>query len=58
LALGIDAYPPGSAKLTGTAFSRLRVGALRIVYLVDADQSIVVLRAAWRWERTYRRVDR
>jgi mRNA-degrading endonuclease RelE of RelBE toxin-antitoxin system len=58
LVLGIDAYPPGVAKLTGTDFWRLRVGDLRIVYLVDDDASVVVLRVAKRSERTYRRVDR
>ena len=45
-------------KLAGTEFWRLRVGDLRIVYLVDADESVVVLRVARRSERTNRRVDR
>jgi mRNA interferase RelE/StbE len=58
LALGIDAYPPGAAQLTGTDFWRLRVGDLRIVYLVQDDVSVVVLRVARRSERTYRRLDR
>lgn len=58
LALGIDAYPPGTAKLGGTDFWRLRVGDLRIVYVVEDDGSVVVLRVARRSERTYRRVDR
>lgn len=58
LALGIDAYPPGAAKLGGTDFWRLRVGNLRIVYLVEDDGTVVVLRVARRSERTYRRMDR
>jgi mRNA interferase RelE/StbE len=58
LALGIDPFPPGSAKLTGPDFWRLRVGDLRIVYVIDDDGSVVVLKVARRSERTYRRVDR
>ena len=57
LALGIDAHPPGVAKLTGTDFWRLRVGDLRILYLVDDDGSVVILRVAKRSQRTYRRFD-
>jgi mRNA interferase RelE/StbE len=57
LALGIDPRPPGVSKLSGTDFWRLRVGDLRIVYLID-DGSVVVLKVARRSERTYRRVDR
>ena len=58
LALGIDAHPPGTGKLGGTDFWRLRVGEIRIVYLVEDDGSVVVLRVARRSERTYRRLDR
>jgi mRNA interferase RelE/StbE len=57
LALGIDPRPPGVSKLSGTDFWRLRVGDLRIVYLID-DGSVVVLKVARRSERTYRRIDR
>ena len=57
LALATNAHPPGSAKLTGTDHWRLRVGDLRIVYLVDdATGLVVVLRVARRAESTYRRV--
>ena len=57
LALGIDARPPGAAKLAGTDFWRLRVGDLRVVYVIDEAASlVVVLRVARRSERTYRRV--
>jgi mRNA interferase RelE/StbE len=58
LALGIDAHPPGTGKLGGTDFWRLRVGAIRIVYVVENDGSVVVLRVARRSERTYRHLDR
>jgi mRNA-degrading endonuclease RelE of RelBE toxin-antitoxin system len=36
----------------------LRVGDLRIVYLVEGDVSVVVLRVVRRSERTYRHLDR
>lgn len=55
LALAIEPRPPGVAKLEGTDWWRLRVGDLRIVYLVDDDaRLVVVLRVARRNERTYR----
>ena len=57
LALAIEPRPPGVAKLAGTDFWRLRVGDLRIVYLVEDDSRlVVVLRVARRSESTYRRV--
>ena len=56
LALAIDPRPPGVVKLTGTDFWRLRVGDLRVIYLVDdTEGSVVVLRVARRSESTYRR---
>ena len=58
LALAIDAHPPGATKLAGTDFWRLRVGDLRIVYVLEDDNTVVVLKVARRSERTYRRVDR
>src|SRR5450759_824180 len=52
-----DPRPPGASALTGTPFMRLRVGDLRVVYLVnDAHQLVVVLRVARRAESTYRRL--
>jgi mRNA interferase RelE/StbE len=57
LALAIDPRPIGAGKLAGTDLWRLRVGDLRIVYLIDdAASLVVVLRVARRSERTYRRV--
>lgn len=57
LALGLNPRPPGSAKLTWADFWRLRVGDLRVIYMLDDIQRlVVVLRVARRSERTYRRV--
>jgi mRNA-degrading endonuclease RelE of RelBE toxin-antitoxin system len=45
------------SKLADTGFWRLRVGDLRIVYLVeDASRLVIVLKVARRSESTYRRV--
>ena len=58
LALAIEPRPMGAMKLAGTDFWRLRVGDLRVIYLVDDSASlVVVLRVARRSESTYRRVD-
>ena len=58
LALAIEPRPPGSVKLTGSDFWRLRVGGLRIVYLIeDADLLVVILKVARRSESTYRRIE-
>jgi mRNA interferase RelE/StbE len=58
LALAIEPRPPGALKLSGSAFWRLRVGDLRIIYLVDdAARLVIVLKVARRSESTYRRVD-
>ena len=55
LALAIEPRPPGSWKLHGSDFSRIRVGALRLVYLIDDERLlVVVLRVARRSEATYR----
>jgi len=57
LALAIEPRPIGVAKLAGTDFWRLRVGDLRVVYLIeDAASLVVILRVARRSESTYRRV--
>jgi mRNA interferase RelE/StbE len=55
LALALAPFPPGAVKLAGTDFWRLRVGDLRVIYLVDdAASLVVVLKVARRSERTYR----
>ncbi len=57
LALGLDPRPSGSSKLTGTDFRRLRIGDLRVIYVIDEARGLViVLRVARRSESTYRRV--
>jgi mRNA interferase RelE/StbE len=57
LALGADPRPPGASALTGTPFLRLRVGELRVIYLVeDGRARVVLLRVARRAESTYRRI--
>ncbi len=56
LALGWEPRPPGSRKLEGTEFWRLRVGEIRIVYAIDDGANVVVLRVARRNEAAYRRL--
>jgi len=55
LALAVEPRPSGVAKLAGTDFWGMRVGDLRVVYLIDDDtQLVVILRVARRSESTYR----
>lgn len=57
LALGLEPRPQGATKLIGTDLWRLRVGDLRVIYLIDeAHGLVIVLRVARRSESTYRRV--
>ena len=57
LALAIEPHPAGAGKLTATDFWRLRVGDLRMVYLIDEPERLdIVLKVARRSERTYRRL--
>ena len=42
-ALAHDPLPPGSRKLTGYDYYRIRVGDWRIVYSVDNDILVVVI---------------
>jgi mRNA interferase RelE/StbE len=56
LALALEPRPPGVVKVADTDFWRLRVGDLRVIYLIDdAENVVVVLRVARRSESTYRR---
>ena len=58
LALAIEPRPSGAVKLVGTEFWRIRVGDLRIIYLVDDSAGlVVVVKVARRSESTYRRTD-
>ena len=57
LALALDPRPPGTQKLQGSDFWRLRLGNLRIVFFVDdAARLVVILKVARRSESTYRRI--
>ncbi len=58
LALGVEPRPAGVQKIAGSDFWRLRTGDLRIVYLIDEDGLVLVLRVARRSESTYRRLER
>lgn len=58
LGLAIEPRPAGAGKLTATDFWRIRVGDLRIVYVIyEPEQLVVVLKVARRSERTYRNLD-
>ena len=57
LALAVDPRPSGAMKLPGSQFYRLRVGAARIIYLLDDPNRLVVTRVARRSESTYRRME-
>lgn len=55
LALGMGPHQAGSQKLVDIEFWRLRVGDLRVIYLVDDPAGLVViLKVARRSESTYR----
>jgi mRNA interferase RelE/StbE len=57
LALAIDPRPAAATKLAATDFWRIRVGDLRVIYMIDLPAGlVVVLRVARRSESTYRRV--
>ena len=57
IALALNPRPRDSTPLAGTLYQRVRVGDLRVVYLVDdAERLVVVLRVARRSESTYRRL--
>jgi mRNA interferase RelE/StbE len=55
LGLAFDPRPPGVLPVVGTPYLRLRVGMLRVIYLVMDDRHrVVITRIARRSERTYR----
>ena len=57
LALRLDPRPPGASKLAGRDFRRMRVGDLRVIYVIEEARGLVIaLRVARRSESTYRRV--
>jgi mRNA interferase RelE/StbE len=57
LALAFEPRPDGARGVAGTRYLRLRVGDLRVVYLVDDEaRRVVITRIARRAESTYRRL--
>jgi mRNA interferase RelE/StbE len=57
LALAIEPRPPGTTKLSGSNFWRLRIGDVRVIYGInDRERVVAVLRVARRSESTYRQV--
>jgi mRNA interferase RelE/StbE len=58
LSLGIEPRPQGAAKHADTDFWRLRVGDLRVVYVIEKSGTVVILKAARRSESEYRRIHR
>jgi mRNA interferase RelE/StbE len=57
LALALEPRPYGAAKVAGSDYWRIRVGALRVVYFIEETaKRVVILRAARRSESTYRRL--
>lgn len=57
LGLAFDPRPAAARPIVGSPYLRLRVGDLRIVYLVSPDDRVVVIeRVARRSESTYRRL--
>jgi mRNA interferase RelE/StbE len=55
-ALALDPRPKGALKVVGSGFWRVRVGDLRIIYLIDAaKREVRIDRVARRAESTYRR---
>jgi mRNA interferase RelE/StbE len=59
LSLALEPHPTGSARIAGSPYLRLRVGDLRVVYLVqEVERVVIVVRVARRSEATYRRLPR
>lgn len=57
LGLAFEPRPAGARGVAGTRYLRLRVGDLRVIYLVMEDRHrVVITRIAKRSERTYRRL--
>jgi mRNA interferase RelE/StbE len=57
LGLAFEPRPTGVRGVAGTRYLRLRVGDLRVIYLVLDDQRrVVITRIAKRSESTYRRL--
>lgn len=59
LGLALDPHPPGSARIAGSPYLRLRTGDLRVVYWVqEGERVVIIVRVARRSESTYRQLPR
>jgi mRNA interferase RelE/StbE len=57
LAFAFEPRPRSSTMLANSRYHRLRVGDLRVVYLIlDDERLVVITRVARRSESTYRRL--
>ena len=57
LSLAFEPRPQGVLRVAGTPYLRLRVGDLRVIYLLmEAERRVVITRVAKRSEHTYRRL--
>jgi mRNA interferase RelE/StbE len=57
LGLAFQPRPVGAQAIVGTRYLRLRVGDLRVIYLIVEDRRrVVITRIAKRSEHTYRRL--
>ena len=56
LLLENEPVPPGARKLRGTSNFRLRLGAYRVLYTVDADRRIVKILSVGHRRDIYRRL--
>lgn len=59
IARGIDRLvktprPSGCKKLQGTEFWRFRLGRYRVIYTIDDDRTVTVVKVALRREDTYK----
>ena len=55
--LALDPAPPQSRPIVDTAYRRIRVGDVRVVYALDDDRrEVIVVRVARRSGSTYRRL--
>jgi mRNA-degrading endonuclease RelE of RelBE toxin-antitoxin system len=54
-ALGLEPRPYGAVRVRATDYWRIRLGQLRVVYLIDdTERRVVIVRVARRSESTYR----
>jgi mRNA interferase RelE/StbE len=57
LGLALEPRPPGSQRISGSDYLRIRDGDLRVIYLIDdSERGVIIVRIARRSESTYRRL--